>query len=137
MSWLRLNTFKGIALGFDYGIKRIGVAIANSINLKARPLKVLIATSKKCQQELVDKEVLEWRPSLFVVGLPVNVNGSRHKFANECEKFARLLESTYKTKVILADERWTSVLAKGPGLDDARAAAIIFQGVLDDKNQAN
>ncbi len=122
--------FKGILLGFDFGLKKLGVAIGNTYSYQAKPLKTIFVSNKIERIKAVKKEILEWNPNYIVVGIPFLPDGNRHPFAEKCEKFAMHLENVFKINVILEDERWSSVLAKGNGPDDAIAAAIILQGVL-------
>ena len=124
------KNFKGILLGLDFGLKKLGVAIGNTYSYQAKPLKTIFVSNKTDRIKAVKKEILEWDPNYIVVGVPFLPNGAKHPFAEKCEKFAIHLEKIFKINVILEDERWSSALAKGDGPDDARAAAIILQGVL-------
>ncbi len=117
-------------LGFDFGLKKLGIAIGNTYSYQAQPLKTIFVSNKIDRIKAVRKEIDEWEPNYIVVGIPFLPDGTRHPFAEKCEKFALHLENIFKINVILEDERWSSVLAQGNGPDDARAAAIILQGVL-------
>ena len=124
-------------LGFDYGPKKIGVSIGNTISGTASPLKILHGRSKIEGFNAVKSEILHWDPGLVVVGFPSHRDGSLHPFANNCKKFARKISTVTGKKVRLVDESYTSVLSKGRGHDDARAAALILQVVLDELFSAN
>ena len=67
-----------------------------------------------------------------MVGLPSYFDGSNHPVANNCKKLARKITAETGKRVRLIDESYTSVLSKGKGDDDARAAALILQVVLDE-----
>ena len=78
------------------------------------------------------KRVFFWDPELIVVGFPSYFDGGMHPLANNCKRFARNISFETGKKVRLIDESYTSVLSKGKGQDDARAAALILQVVLDE-----
>ena len=119
-------------LGFDYGLTKIGVSIGNTVSGVARPLKILYGNSRVERFDAAKDEVLFWDPGLVVVGFPSHFDGGSHPFANNCKKFARKISLETGKKVRLMDESFTSVLSKGKGPDDARAAALILQVVLDE-----
>ena len=83
------------------------------------------------------KKFFFWDPELIVVGFPSHFNGSIHPFANNCKRFARNISFETGKEVRLVDESYTSVLSKGKDQDDARAAALILQVVLDELFYAN
>ena len=124
-------------IGFDYGLRKIGVSIGNTVNGVASPLKILYSKSKIEGLNAAKEEVFFWDPELIVVGFPSHFNGSIHPFANNCKKFARNISFETGKEVRLVDESYTSVLSKGKGQDDARAAALILQVVLDELFYAN
>jgi len=124
-------------IGFDYGLKKIGVSIGNTISGVASPLKILYSKSKIEGFKAAKEEVFFWDPELIVVGFPSHFDGKVHPMANNCKRFARNISSETGKKVRLVDESYTSVLSKGIGQDDARAAALILQVVLDESFYAN
>ena len=124
-------------LGFDYGLRKIGVSIGNTVSGVASPLKILYGRSRVEGFNAARDEVLFWDPELIVVGFPSHFDGSVHPLANNCERFARNISFETGKKVRLVDESYTSVLSKGNGQDDARAAALILQVVLDELFYAN
>ncbi len=83
------------------------------------------------------KRFFFWDPELIVVGFPSHFDGRAHPMANNCKRFARSISFETGKKVRLVDESYTSILSKGMGQDDARAAAIILQVVLDELFYAN
>ena len=124
-------------IGFDYGLRKIGVSIGNTVNGVASPLKILYSKSKIEGLNAAKEEVFFWDPELIVVGFPSHFNGSIHPFANNCKRFARNISFETGKEVRLVDESYTSVLSKGKDQDDARAAALILQVVLDELFYAN
>ena len=124
-------------IGFDYGLKKIGVSIGNTVSGVASPLKILYGKSKIEGFKAAKEEVFFWDPELIVVGFPSYCDGNMHPLANNCKRFARSISSETGKKVRLVDESYTSVLSKGKGHDDARAAALILQVVLDELFHAN
>ena len=132
-----LEKINSTLIGFDYGLKKIGVSIGNTVSGVASPLKILYSKSKIEGFKAAKEEVFFWDPELIVVGFPSHFNGSVHPFANNCKRFARNISSETGKKVRLVDESYTSVLSKGKDQDDARAAALILQVVLDELFCAN
>jgi putative Holliday junction resolvase len=101
----------GTVLGFDYGERRIGVAIGELAIGVARPLDTITATSDAQRLAGVDRLVREWAPVLFVIGLPAHGDGAEHAFAARSRRFARRLEARFGVPARLIDERFTSVAA--------------------------
>ena len=132
-----LEKINSTLIGFDYGLKKIGVSIGNTVSGVASPLKILYSKSKIDGIKAAMEEVFFWDPDLIVVGFPSYFDGSVHPLANNCKRFARNISSGTGKKVRLVDESYTSVLSKGKGQDDARAAALILQVVLDELFDAN
>jgi putative holliday junction resolvase len=118
-------------MAFDFGEKRIGVAIGNSITGGARPLAVIQEERKDARFATIEALIREWGPDRLVVGLPVYPDGAAHPFAARCQRFANQLIGRFGLPVSLEDERYTSALAPQRDQIDAQAAAILLQGVLD------
>ncbi len=121
-------------LGFDFGVRRIGVAIGNTLTCSARPLSQIDArVSDRCF-EAIGRLLLEWQPQKLVVGRPLHPDGARHAMTDRCERFARQLSGRFRLPVELVDERYTSVEAAAGGAGDAldaESAAIILRQYLD------
>ena len=94
-------------LAFDFGLKRIGVAVGEPELGTAHPLAPIAAPGF----EAIGRLVGEWRPALLVVGLPVAEQGA-HALARRAERFARQLQGRYRLPVVRVDERFTSVEAE-------------------------
>ncbi|MDP1558593.1 MAG: Holliday junction resolvase RuvX [Nitrosomonas sp.] len=101
----------GTVLAFDFGKKRIGVAIGDSGIRLAHP-HVTIESEKTEQRFLtIAKLIEEWQPVLLVVGLPTHADGTEHELTRLSQRFARRLEGRFKIKAVLVDERYTSLTA--------------------------
>ena len=118
---------KGTVLAFDFGLKRIGVAVGEPELGTAHPLAVVRDFSQ------IQRLIAEWRPTRLVVGLPVREAGP-HPLAPRVERFARQLEGRFRLPVARVDERYTSVEAasrlrgvKGKAVDSVAAQVILEQ----------
>jgi putative Holliday junction resolvase len=94
-------------LAFDFGLKRIGVAVGEPELRTAHPLPGIAAPGFAA----IEKLVKEWRPGALVVGLPV-AEHRVHPLARRVERFARQLEGRFRLPVARVDERYTSVEAQ-------------------------
>ena len=93
-------------LAFDFGLKRIGVAVGEPELGTVHPLAAVTGFSQ------IEKLVEEWKPASLVVGLPTSVQGVAHAMTKQAEDFARRLEKRFKLPVARVDERYTSVEAE-------------------------
>ncbi|HSG02818.1 MAG TPA: Holliday junction resolvase RuvX [Marinobacterium sp.] len=100
------------ALGFDFGLRRIGLAYGQTITSTARPLDPISARDGIPDWALVDRVVAQWQPEVIVVGLPLNMDGSISDMARRARKFANRLHERTKIPCYLYDERLTSFEAK-------------------------
>lgn len=99
-----------ILLGFDYGLRRIGIAVGNRILGSARPLTTHLHQGEPDWQS-IQTLIQEWRPCALVVGIPVLMDGSEQAITQAARQFARELEQRFDLPVEHADERLTSVAA--------------------------
>ncbi|MGE5338797.1 MAG: Holliday junction resolvase RuvX [Gemmatimonadota bacterium] len=118
-----------VVLAFDFGARRIGVAIGNTVTREARPLTVIDALGD-ARWARIGALIDEWQPARLVVGIPRHPDGAAHEMTARCERFARQLEGRYHRPVALVDERYSSAVVAG-GADDA-AASVILQQWLDE-----
>src|SRR5512138_3413854 len=88
-----------VVLGFDFGARRIGVAIGNSVTREARPLTTVSATTVVARSDAVAALVGEWEPAQLVVGIPRHPDGTPHDMTARCERFARQLEGRFRRPV--------------------------------------
>ncbi len=103
---------KGIFLGFDFGYKRIGVAVGQQITGNARPLATLHAKEGIPEWGQISKLIKQWQPEALVVGLPTCINGSELYTTELARNFAHLLELNTKLCVHLEDERLSTLEAR-------------------------
>ena len=141
-------------LGIDYGRRRIGLAVSDEAGFLARPLDPYLRTrSLRKDLEYLFRLARELEVGTIVVGLPLNMDGSKGEMALEVEDFASQLQELSKIAIIVSDERLTSVEAERVLLEgnvkrkdrkqlrDGLAATLILQGYLDsqaysDKNSS-
>lgn len=120
-------------LAFDFGIKRIGVAMGNTMIGQAQPLKVISALDNTARFAAIGALIAEWTPARLVVGLPRHPDGAEHEMTARCRRFANQLHGRFNLPVELVDERYSSavITAKRGEVIDDRAAAIILQQYFD------
>jgi putative Holliday junction resolvase len=100
------------ALGFDFGLRSIGVAYGQSLTGTATPLPPLKAKDGIPQWDAIARVINEWQPTLCIVGLPLNMDDSESELSGRARKFGRRLEGRYGLKVEMMDERLTSFAVK-------------------------
>lgn len=134
---------KGTLLAFDFGLKRIGIAVGDWETRLAHPLEVIDAEDNDTRFGRIAALIAEWRPADLVVGLPLSMDGEEHELTRRARRFANQLNGRFGLSVTLVDERLTSFDAdlrlreagvKGrdrKGLDDTLAAQQILQDLLD------
>lgn len=101
----------GTVLAFDFGEKRIGIAVGEHLLASANPLMTIDNESNEIRFQIITKLVNEWQPRLLVVGLPLSLDGSEHAVTQLCKKFARRLNGRFNLPVALIDERYSSAAA--------------------------
>lgn len=122
----------GVTLAFDFGLRRIGVAIGNGVTRRARPLAVIEAAGE-ARWAPIAALVEQWQPVRFVVGVPRHPDGATHEMTASCEKFARRLHGRFQLPVARVDERYSSAVVAGGRDDDA--AAVILQQWFDENEE--
>jgi putative Holliday junction resolvase len=110
------------ALGFDYGTQRIGVAFGQSLTGTAQPVCVLRARDGIPDWAEIESLIAEWRPNLFVVGLPYNLDGSESVLMVRAVKFANRLNGRFNKPSYGMDERLSSVEAAERILEENRGS---------------
>jgi putative Holliday junction resolvase len=133
----------GALLAFDFGLRRIGVAVGDWETRLAHPLETIDAEDNDTRFGRIAALIAEWRPYQLVVGLPLSLEGEEHELTRRARRFANQLNGRCGLPVSLVDERLTSFDAnlrlreagvKGrdrKGLDDTLAAQQILQDFLD------
>jgi putative Holliday junction resolvase len=102
---------EGTVLGFDFGEKRIGIAVGETMLKLAHPLTTIQAEENAVKFAQITSLIQEWRPSLLVVGLPTYLDGEAHELTHLAKKFAQRLEGRFNLPVVMVDERLSSAEA--------------------------
>lgn len=136
-------TAQGTILAFDFGIKRIGVAVGESMLKQAHALTTIQGEANAERFAAIGKLIEEWQPARLIVGLPLSLDGEAHEMTARCRRFANQLHGRFGLPVEFADERLSSAEAEErlreagrsareakPQLD-AVAAQIILEGYFD------
>ena len=123
-----------LVFGFDFGIKRIGIAMGNTLTGQAQPLAVVKAIDNAARFKQIGELIAQWRPARLVVGDPLHPDGAEHDMTLRCRRFANQLHGRFGLPVTLVDERYSSAViqARRGEIIDAKAAAIILQQYFDD-----
>jgi putative Holliday junction resolvase len=126
-------------LGFDFGLKRIGVAVGNTLVRQAQPLSVITAIANDIKFAEIGALIDAWHPVRLIVGLPFHPDGAEHEMTLRCRRFANQLIGRCNLPVVLVDERYSSAVIKAKRFEviDALAASIILQQYFDDHAHAN
>mgnify|MGYP006444773305 CR=1 FL=1 len=99
-------------LGFDFGTKRIGVAIGQQLTGSARPLITIIRRNKSEDWNKIEQLFIEWGASEAVVGVPLNMAGEEQEMSRLASKFSNQLRGRLNIIVHEIDERMTSIEAE-------------------------
>lgn len=122
-------------LAFDYGTKKIGIAIGNTLTRQARPLEIIYGEARAPRFARIEALLREWQPQRVVVGLALATDGGEQEATARCRRFANQLNGRFGVAVELVDERGSSMQAQAllgtHADDDAMAAAVILQRYLD------
>jgi putative Holliday junction resolvase len=103
----------GTVLAFDFGTKRIGVAVGDFETRLAHPLTGIAAVENSERFAAIGRLIGEWRPVLLVVGVPAHADGSEHPVGRLARRFAQRLQGRFGIRARLVDERLTSHEAEG------------------------
>jgi len=137
-------------LGFDFGERRIGVAVGNTLTGGASPVTIIQATESQLRFAQLGRLIAQWCPDRLVVGRPTHSDGKPLPVTARCERFARQLQGRFGKPVHLVNENYSTTSARA--LDDeartayrgrasrededAAAAAIVLQQWLDQPTPA-
>lgn len=131
-------------LAFDFGTRRIGVAVGDTVLRVARPLTTIAAEANVQRFRALAALIDEWKPELLVVGRPMHADGTPHEMTARAERFARQLEGRFGLEVARVDERYTTQHAESllvqagvragerKAARDEVAAQLILQAWFDD-----
>ena len=120
-------------LAFDFGLKRIGVAVGNTLIRQAQPLQVIEAPTNDGKFAAISQLLADWQPQRVIVGLPLHPDGAEHEMSVRCRRFANQIHGRFGVDTVLVDERYTSAVLtqhRGQALDH-EAAALILQQYFD------
>jgi putative holliday junction resolvase len=123
-----MNQANPTILAFDYGEKRIGVAVGNTVTKTAEPLTIVQQKNQDERWKAIEQLIEEWQPQLLVVGLPKHPDGAEHEMTYKAKRFGNQLHGRFQKQVVWVDERYTSVSVEGG--NDALAAQLILQQYL-------
>lgn len=133
-------------LGLDLGDATIGVAVSDPLGFTAQGITTIRRQNHAADMAALAKLVREYQAEAFVLGLPLNLNGTRGPAVDKAESFADLLQKQFKLPVYFQDERLTTVAAHKTLLEnstsrgkrrqvvDKLAAVFILQTYLDNPN---
>lgn len=102
----------GTIMAFDYGSKRIGVAIGQQLSASSRPLDTVAVRQNKPDWDHISRLLNEWQPDLLLIGLPLTEDGGEQEMSTAARRFANRLNGRYQLPVELVDERFSSIEAE-------------------------
>ena len=118
-------------LAFDYGTRRIGIAVGNTEARVSQALKTIAAANADVLFREIDSLLKEWQPDQLVVGLPTHPDGAEHEMTQKARRFGNQLQGRFHLPLEWVDERYTSVVLEGdPQMHDnldAHSAALILE----------
>jgi putative Holliday junction resolvase len=98
------------ALAFDFGTRRIGLAVGNSITSSSQALAPITAEQDNVRFALIGAQIKEWVPDQLVVGLPCHPDGAEHAMTVKARRFGNQLQGRFSLPVAWVDERYTSAV---------------------------
>ncbi|MBT8523538.1 Holliday junction resolvase RuvX [Polynucleobacter paneuropaeus] len=118
-------------MGFDYGTRRIGIAIGNTLSCTAQALEVIARDNEDARFADIESLLKEWMPNLLVVGVPTHPDGAEHEMTAKAKRFGNQLSGRFKLPVEWVDERYSSVVLEGdPEMRDnldAHSATLLLE----------
>ena len=124
-------------IAFDYGDKKIGVAVGQTSTNTSSPLKIIFNKDNKTNWVSISSLLDEWKPDLILLGKPLNMDGSESEIMKKVDKFYKQLKSIYDADIEFVDERLTTFEAREILKDekqdnfDAHAAKILIDNWFD------
>lgn len=100
-----------VAIAFDFGRRRIGVAAGDTVTRRAAPVTTINCGAHGVDWVAIGRLVGDWQPAILVVGVPTNVDGSAAELTAPAREFARELETRHHIATVTVDERWSSLEA--------------------------
>jgi putative Holliday junction resolvase len=118
-------------MAFDYGTRRVGVAVGNSVTQSGQALKTIAAPNLDALFAEIQVLIREWQPDRLVVGRPVHSDGTEHEMTAKAIRFGNQLHGRLNLPVVWVDERYSSAVlevdAKMRDNLDAHSAALILE----------
>jgi len=132
----------GTLIGFDFGPRKIGVAVGQQVTATASPLTTLRCRNDRPDWPRIEALIREWRPEAAVVGLPLNMDDTETEITPLARRFARQIQGRFGLPVHLVDERLTTLEArrilgrKATSLEvvDAMAAKLLLETWLSESH---
>lgn len=127
----RLSGEPVTVMAFDYGTRRVGVAVGNSVSKTGQPLKTIAAPNIDILFQEIGNLITEWEPKSLVVGLPAHPDGTAHEMTGKAKRFGNQLNGRFGLPVAWVDERYTSAVLEGDSQMrdnlDAHSAVLILE----------
>ena len=125
-------------MAFDFGIRRIGVAVGNTLTRAGQPIQVVAENDDDARFKVIQGLIKEWQPDQLVVGLPYHPDGAPHEMTSKAKRFGNQLIGRFHLPLEWVDERYTSAVlerdAKMRDNLDAQSAALILEQYFHEKN---
>lgn len=132
---------KRTLLAFDYGTERIGIAVGQEVTSTATPITTLNTIKGAPDWNKIGQLIEQWQPDVFIVGLPLNMDGTESDMCKKARRFGNQLNGRYNLEVIWVDERLSSAEAEQIKSDhriqrqtDELAAQVILQTWLSENS---
>ena len=109
-----------LVMAFDFGMRKIGIAVGQPITGTATPITIITATDGIPDWRIIEQLIDEWQPVLLVIGLPLNMDNSESNMSRLARKFARKLNGRFNIAFEMMDERLTSFEVRPAGKDASR-----------------
>ena len=117
-------------MAFDYGTRRVGVAVGNTELKASQALKTIAAANADILFQEIESILKEWQPGQIVVGLPTHPDGAEHEMTAKAKRFGNQIHGRFNLPVAWVDERYTSAVLEGDSQMydnlDAHSAALIL-----------
>jgi putative Holliday junction resolvase len=118
-------------ISFDFGTRRVGVAVGNSMTQSGQALKTIAASSSDALFQEIESLLKEWQPDQLVIGRPVHPDGTPHEMTAKAVRFGNQLHGRFHLPVAWVDERYTSAVLEGDSKMhdnlDAHSAVLILE----------
>ena len=126
-------------LAIDFGLKKVGLAIGNTVTKTSMPISTIFYKSKQELFNLLEKHVIEWKPEFIIIGNPLNMDQTESEMSKLAEKFSTQFSKKFNLAVELVDERLSSFEAKEFAMDDnldAMAAKLILDSWMNNNEHS-